>query len=142
MFDRTVRWLYAGAKTASVRFYVTLIACILLAFIWNSPAGHVQAAMKPAPARGTAASTPADPSRFHSLRNEAASGDERSNRKLAGALLDRYDLTGNSDDLYEAMVWVDRRWDNSGEAELAARVIAQYCGQRVVRWHRICAFGE
>ena len=30
MFDRTVQYLYAGAKRASLRYYALLIACVLL----------------------------------------------------------------------------------------------------------------
>jgi len=142
MFDRTVRYLYGAAKRVSLRYYAVLIACVLLALVWNSPAVHVEAAMKHAPTKGAVAPLDPDSPRFDTLRNEAASGDERSNRELTTALLDRYDQTGNSDDLYEAMIWVDKRWDNSGKAELAARVTAQYCGQRVVRWHWLCAFNE
>jgi len=143
MFDRTVQYLYAGAKRASLRYYALLIACVLLALAWNSPAVHVEAAMKPyVPARRAAESIAPDSARLDLLRYGAASGDEFSNRELTIALLDRYDLSGNSDDLYEALVWVDRRWDESGKAELAARVIAQYCEQRVIRWHRFCLLGE
>ena len=88
-----------------------------------------------------AASIPAD-ARFDPLRNQAASGDEFSNRALSKALLDEFDLTGDSDDLYEAMLWVDRRWDVYGNQELAARVVDRYCGQRVLRWHWLCVLGE
>jgi hypothetical protein len=141
MFNRTVHYLYEGAKRASVRFYVTLIVLVLLALIWKSPAGHVEAAIHPQPAAATG-SVPPEPSTFNSLRNAAASGDDFANRELTAALLDRYDVSGNSDDLYEAVVWIDRRWDDPAKSELAARITAQYCGQRVIRWHWLCASNE
>lgn len=110
-----------------------LVAGTLMAFAMNSPAGPVAAPRKP-PQASTAS--------FDLLRNEAALGDDFSNRQLASALLDRYDLDGNPEDLYEALVWVDRRWDMSGNGELIARVVAHYCDQRVVRWHWFCLQGE
>jgi hypothetical protein len=119
-----------------------LISCALMAFAANRPNVNTAAARQPAALATGAASILAVQSRPDLLRDEAAGGDDLSNRQLSHALLDRYDLTGNSDDLYEALVWVDRRWDVSGHAELAERVFARYCEHRVVRWHWYCAPGE
>ena len=91
--------------------------------------------------RGGAASVAPD-SRLDSLRKEAASGDERANLELSSALMDRFDLAGDSNDLYEALEWVDRRWDASDHVELVGRIVANYCGHRVVQWHRLCVLGE
>jgi len=55
MFDRAVRYLFTAAKRASLCYCATLITCVLLAFAWNSPAAHGDAAMEPAP--GAAAGT-------------------------------------------------------------------------------------
>jgi hypothetical protein len=55
------------------------------------------------------------------LRDEAASGNEVANMERATTLLDRHDLRGDSDDLYEPMIRVDSRWDVSGNAELTER---------------------
>lgn len=90
---------------------------------------------------------PADPqahgkARLDLLRDEATLGDEWANGELVRALLDRYDQRGNSDDLYEAMIWIDTQWEHSGTAEQAGRVVAKYCDQRIVRWHWLCAPGE
>lgn len=114
----------------------------LVASAMNSP--PLNDAATPRPARVAAAAPPAlaGQSRLDLLRNEAASGDGFSNRELATALMDSYDQTGDPDTLYEAMVWVDRRWNVSGNAELAPRVVANYCGQSVVRWHWLCLLGE
>lgn len=55
--------------------------------------------------------------------------------------LDRYDLTGDSDELYEAMNWVERGWDRFGDADLVG-VLTQYFGRRAVRWHLLSTLGE
>ncbi|MDM0031494.1 hypothetical protein QTI33_04990 [Variovorax sp. J22P271] len=142
MFHRVIRSLASAAGRTSAGYVVTLLACVLLAYAWNSPIVHVQAAMKhPVDTRGVPSAAP-DAPRFDALRREAASGDERSNLELTAALLDRYDVAGESDDLYEALEWMDRRWDVSDRTELVGRVVANYCGQRVVQWHRLCVLGE
>lgn len=77
------------------------------------------------------------------LRTDADSGDELSNDILSNALLDRYDALGDTDDLYEALVWIDRRLNTFGTGPVIARVMAKhYCSQRVVRWHSFCLLGE
>lgn len=90
----------------------------------------------------TPAAQPLGPSGLDPLRNEALMGDEMSRRRLIGILFDRFDANGDAGDLYEAMVWLDRQWDRTGQAEQGPRVVAHYCGQRVVRWHRLCDAGE
>lgn len=124
-------------------FAAGAITCAtVLAFVPNPrypDAALASNTTRTAPARPA---TLAGQSRLDVLRDQAASGDDISNHELTIALLNRYDLTSDSDDLYEAMVWLDRRWDASGRAELAPRVFAQYCGQRVLRWHWLCVMGE
>lgn len=142
MFDRVIRHLSTAASRTPPRYVITLVTCVLVAFVWKMPMGHVGAAIEHPVTKGTAASVEHDAPIFDTLRREAASGDERSNLELSSALLDRYDLNGNSDDLYEALEWIDRRWDASGNAELAGRVVAHYCAQRVAKWHRLCVLGE
>src|SRR5437868_2277185 len=141
MFDRSLRYLTTAAWRTSPRYVVALLACVLLALAWRGPTGHVEAAMKHPLPNGGAASVATD-SRLDSLRNEAASGDERSNLELSSALMDRYDLAGDSNDLYEALEWVDRRWDVSDHAELVSRIVAQYCSHRVGKRDRVCWLGE
>jgi hypothetical protein len=118
MFDRSLRYLATAARRTSPHFAVALLACVLLALAWRGPTGHVEAAMQRPLPKGGAASVATD-SRFDSLRREAASGDERANLELSSALMDRYDLAGDSNDLYEALEWVDRRWDVSDHVEQA-----------------------
>ena len=141
MFTRSLRYLTTAARRTSPHYVVALLASVLLAFAWRGPTGHPEAAMRHPLTDGGAASASMD-SRFDSLRNEAASGDERSNLELSNALMDRYDLAGDSNDLYEALEWVDRRWDVSDHTELVSRIVAQYCSHRVVKWHRLCVLGE
>lgn len=148
MFHRTVRRLCAGAHGVlklrhSKRIQLigafasgAFLSGALMASAIHSPIAAIAATRK-APRVHLAAS-----SRLDLLRNEAGSGDEFANRELSVALMDRYDSTGDSDNLYEAMVWFDRRWETSGNTELVARVVERYCGQRVVRWHRLCIEGE
>jgi hypothetical protein len=146
MFDRTVRRLSAARAAIMLRLsqrtqligsFATgaVVSGVLLTFAMNSPAVSVTPRIEPA--RAAVAQ-----SRLDLLRNQAASGDEFSNWALANALLDKFDLTGDSDDLYEAMVWVDRRSDMYANQELAARVVDRYCGHHVVRWHWFCVLGE
>lgn len=154
MLDRTVRSLCAaaqGAFTLRHSILVQLVASFLggalvsgavLAFAMNTPPANGAAARKPARSATAAPPALAGPSALDLLRNAAASGDEFSNWELSNALMDRYDVTADPEELYEAMVWVDRRWGMSGKTELAARVTAHYCGQRVVRWHWLCNLGE
>jgi hypothetical protein len=141
MFDRSLRYLTAAGRWTFTRYAVALLAGVLLAFAWRGPAGHVEPAMK-RPLPSTAAASVSTDSRFDSLRNEAASGDERSSLQLSSALMDRYDLAGDSNDLYEALEWVDRRWDLSDHVELVSRIFTRYCSHRVVKWHRLCVVGE
>jgi hypothetical protein len=68
---------------------------------------------------------------------------EETRHRVAQALSDVDCLPAISgSDPTEAMIWVERRWDVYGKAELAARVVDRYCGLRVVRWHLFCASGE
>ncbi|MDB5851652.1 MAG: hypothetical protein JWP29_5404 [Rhodoferax sp.] len=85
---------------------------------------------------------PEAPPAIDLLRNEAASGSALSVRQVATALMNRYDLTGDAEDLYEGVNWADRAWLQYGDSELVARVTTRYCGQRVVRWHWFCDLGE
>jgi hypothetical protein len=153
MFDRTVRCLSAaqGAfmlrlsrRTQLIGSFATgaLVSGALLSFAMNSPAVSATTPGKPARAATAVPFVVAAQSQLDLLRNAAASGDEFSNWALSKALLDKFDSTGDSDDLYEALVWVDRRWDMGGTQELAARVADRYCGHPVVRWHRLCVLGE
>jgi hypothetical protein len=115
----------------------------LVAFAFSRlPAGRWAAAV-PLHAAATTRSGPGAGTDFDRLRRGAAGGDELSNDLLSNALLDRYDALGDTDDLYEALVWIDRRWNTFGNAPVVARVMASnYCSQQVARWHWFCILGE
>lgn len=117
-----------GVRRAWIVAASTALACVAWLVLAAGKAGP-HAAMPPQPA-------------FDALRNEAANGEAFAVRQLAVALMDRYDLTASSDDLYEAVIWADRSWQQFGDAELLGRVTARYCGQQVVRWHLVCHSGE
>ena len=115
----------------------------LVAFaLSRSPAGKSAAAV-PLRSAAPARFGPGAGADFDRLRTGADSGDELSNDILSNALLDRYDALGETDDLYEALVWIDRRLNTFGTGPVIARVMAKnYCSQRVVRWHSFCLLGE
>jgi len=75
------------------------------------------------------------------LRLDAAIGNQDASRDLALSLLARYDLRGDIDDLFEAIVWIDRNLYAEQTVGLAHRV-ANYCDHPVVRWHPLCVPGE
>ena len=64
--------------------------------------------------------------------------------QLVGALLDRYERLHDSDDLYEAMQWLDRGWPAIPyqDSLLATRVFDRHCDHKVLRWHWMCDRGE
>jgi hypothetical protein len=115
-----------------------LLANALLVFAAKVPFANIEMPWKPVQPGVVVPRAPAGPSTLDRLRDEAAIGDDLANRQLSIALLDRYDLTGDPDDFYEAVLWIDRRWSASGNGELVARIAAHHCQQRVVRWHWFC----
>ncbi|MBS0338935.1 MAG: hypothetical protein JSS56_00310 [Proteobacteria bacterium] len=142
MFHRVIQGVCADAKRIRAGYAITLIVCVLAVVTWNSPVGHVQAALEQPMQQGISALASPDTVRMAALRREAANGNQDASLDLSTALLDRYDMARNPDDLYEALEWMDRRWDVSDHTELVGRVVANYCGQRVVQWHRLCVLGE
>lgn len=92
--------------------------------------------------RAASASRLSTPAALDSLRDDAAVGDVLASRNLTGLLLDRYDRFGDSDDLYEALVWIERNLFAAENAALTQRIATQYCDQRVARWHSLCNPGE
>lgn len=113
-----------------------------LGFALNSANSNAAVPHRPASSSVALRSLEVDASTLEPLRTQASSGDTLSNLKLIDVLLDRFDATGDPGALYEAMIWIDRRWLMSGYAEAGPRVQARYCGQPVVRWHLMCYPGE
>lgn len=75
------------------------------------------------------------------MRQDAALGNAAASRELTLWLLERYDLRGDTNDLFEAFVWIDRNLYADQTVGLAGRVAA-YCDHAVVRWHPLCLPGE
>lgn len=115
---------------------------VQLGFALNSKKSNAAVPRGPASSSVAVRSLEDDASMLELLRTQASSGDTLSNLKLIEVLLDRFDATGDPGALYEAMIWIDRRWLMSGYAEAGPRVQARYCGQPVVRWHLMCHTGE
>ena len=124
------------ASVVGVAFGVTLGLAL------NSASSDETLPHRPASSSVAARTFDTDASMLEPLRSRASSGDTLSNLALIDVLLDRFDATGDPGSLYEAMIWIDRRWLMSGDAEAAPRVQARYCGQPVVRWHLLCHPGE
>jgi len=85
-----------------------------------------------------------DRSPLDSLRNAASLGDTFAESQLVAQLLDSYDRSDDSEELLEAMQWMDRHWDSGDyqQSGLATRVFNRYCGHRVLKWHWLCNAGE
>lgn len=135
-----------GRHVRGLQLLVALIAGVAfgapLGFALHSASSNAAVPRRPASSSVAVRSFDADASMLERLRSRASSGDTLSNLTLIDVLLDRFDATGDPVPLYEAMLWIDRRWLMSGEAEAAPRVLARYCGQPVVRWHLLCHPGE
>ena len=84
---------------------LALVAMLALTLHGPSAAGaQAQAATAALPVRV------APPSELDLLRVDATIGDHDAGRLLVGQLLDRYERAGDTDDLYEAVQWMDRDW--------------------------------
>ena len=84
------------------------------------------------------------PSDLDNLRNDATIGDLEAGGLLIAQLLDRYERAGDTDDLYEAVQWMDRGWGAGyyQQSGLAARIFDHHCTHKVLRWHWLCDVGE
>ncbi|MET0211325.1 MAG: hypothetical protein ABW220_19940 [Burkholderiaceae bacterium] len=78
------------------------------------------------------------------LRSDAFIGDADASRRLSGELLDRYEREHREDDLFEAMMWLERDWNSPAyqSAGLTTRVFEHHCSHPVLRWHWLCQPGE
>ncbi len=78
------------------------------------------------------------------LRQAAQVGDVDAALVVATRLVDRYEHNDTSDDLFEAMIWIDRYQGNETFANsgLLARVQQRDCRHPVMRLHRLCDVAE
>lgn len=84
------------------------------------------------------------PSQLDFLRVAATIGDLEAGQLLVTQLLDQYERAGDTDDLFEAVQWIDREWGAGSyqQSGLATRVFERYCTHKVLRWHWLCDVGE
>lgn len=137
------RWgRHARGLQLLVALTVGVVSGMPMGCALKSASPDVAAPRRPASSGVAVRPVDADASMLEPLRTRASIGDTLSNLALIDVLLDRFDATGDPGQLHEAMIWIDRRWLMSGEAEAAPRVQAHYCGQPVVRWHLLCHPGE
>jgi hypothetical protein len=78
------------------------------------------------------------------LRIEALQGDVDASEELAQRLLDRFEQTGDEQNLYEAFQWITRDWDQVEflRTDVIQRAVANHCDGPVLRWHWLCVAGE
>ena len=96
------------------------------------------------PAQASVASRVMEMTELDSWRHEAVLGASWAGVQLVGALLDNYERSHDQNDLFEAVVWMERGW-SSGEYQvsgLATRVFERHCENKVLRWHWLCDLGE
>lgn len=123
--------------------FVAMQVLVMAALLAPSLAGSPPAGKTgPAPAASTSRMT--DRSALDPLRSQATMGDGSAGIVLVGALLDNYERAYDSNDLLEAVQWMDRSWA-TGEYQqsgLASRVFERHCNHKVLRWHSLCDHGE
>lgn len=116
------------------------IGALLLAPGMNSRAAQ------PKPLQAQALYVPriVEPSELDSLRDEAVLGDSRAGVQLVNTLLANYERSHDSDDLFEAMQWMERGWPSGQyqDSGIPTRVYERYCDHKVLRWHWLCDLGE
>ena len=78
------------------------------------------------------------------LRNSAALGDADSAVRLAQELVDRFETRSGKDDLFEAVLWIDRYHgtETLARSGVIARVAAKHCNQKILHFHWMCTVGE
>lgn len=110
---------------------------------WSERIEMSAALASPAPDRAALDSL-RDATSLDSLRDAASLGDAFAESRLVTQLLDSYDRSRDSEDLLEAVQWMDRDWDSGAyqQSGLATRVFERYCGHRVLKWHWLCNAGE
>jgi hypothetical protein len=140
MFKHFERHRLVLALLGFAIFQALVIGALLLSPALESRAAYLE------PPQAQALSEPRIIERLEldSWRNEAVLGGSWASAHLVSALLDNYERSHDSDDLFEAMQWMERGWpsglyQNSG---IATRVFERHCGHKVLRWHWLCDQGE
>lgn len=149
-----------AASRAAGRLGLTLLAAGVLgcgeappagsrAWAPGGPPGATAAPVATAPAAASLAGPPDDltPHAGDSiarLRVDAAMGSTDASAALAARLLDRFERDGRRDDLFEAVQWTARDWDETPylRSGILQRVVQRHCDDAVLRWHWLCVGGE
>jgi hypothetical protein len=78
------------------------------------------------------------------LRIDAWLGNMHASAELAQLLVARFEVSGQQEDLHEALQWIARDWDQSGYPgyALVQHVVLRHCPRSVLRWHPLCVSGE
>ncbi len=126
----------AGAILVSI---VALAAAPTLAQMASPPATSAPAATTEAWPDPDRTIEPIGP-----LRQAAAVGDVDAALVVATQLVNRYEHSGATDDLFEAVIWIDRYQGNDTFAHsgLIKRVQQKDCRQKVLRYHPLCDLAE
>lgn len=135
-------WLTAALAGVALTLAATLVAALtpMPELAEPPPAARSLAIAMAAPAEECAADAVA----LDVLREDTSMGDPQAALTLVAALLDRYERVGNSNDLSEAVQWIDRGWAEGHyqQSGLATRVYEQHCETDAMRWHWLCEHGE
>lgn len=97
------------------------------------------------PAKAARAQTAAESNAaLDRLREEAASFNPESSRLLAASLLARYESGGATDDMFEALLWMERDWRQPAwlGTPLVTQFVEHHCGHRIARASWLCMGGD
>ena len=128
-----------GGRVAAVLLYLTVGGAFGYGLAPHQSAARSPPLAQHAPPTSRPAATS---STLDALRQGSLLGDDAAAGDLAALLLDRFDLDGDSDDLFEAVVWIDRNLYAAANVALAKRVSSRYCDHRAMQWHAMCQPGE
>jgi hypothetical protein len=123
---------------------VLAVVAVVVIISWPQSPGMLAKATTPAPALLSVSAGMREPSQLDLLRDSATLGDPIAGIALVSQLLDSFERTGRSDDLYEAVQWMDRGWADGyyQSSSLPTRVFERYCDYGALRWHWLCDLGE
>jgi hypothetical protein len=105
--------------------------------------GAAHAVHRQAPVSASARAQPVPRAVLEPLRMDALAGNIDASAELSQRLMDRFERTGDQDDLYEAFLWIARDWDEVAflRSDVIQRAVS-HCDGPVLRWHWLCVAGE
>jgi hypothetical protein len=128
--------------TGSVAALVLVLPVAMTASPGASGAAHVIQRVPSVPAPAPPEPGSRDP--LDAIRMDAMQGNVDASAELAQRLIDRFEQTGNQENLYEAFQWIARDWDQREflRTDVIQRAVAHHCDGPVLRWHWLCVAGE